>query len=132
MIFSFILILLIIQTAIQLSKTMISEETFMGQTFHKEEVVQIQAIEKLNTWLKLVWSNIENLKCIFLLKFSTPSENHIDMLRKWLWNGKECTITIQTHNVEYIDAMHLIIKLHKIYIYVYILYSNTNNVALLK
>ena len=39
------LILLTIQTVVQLSKTMISEETFMGQIIHKVEVVQIPAIE---------------------------------------------------------------------------------------
>ena len=67
----------------------------MRQTIHKVEVVQINAIEKFRTWLKLLWSNIENvLKSIVSLKFSTPLENHIDMSRKWLWNGKECTITI--------------------------------------
>ena len=67
----------------------------IGQLIHTAEVVQIQAIEKFSIWLKSVWSNIENLlKCIVLLKFSTPSENHIDMTRKWLWNGKECTITV--------------------------------------
>ena len=72
MIFSFILIILTIQTVLLLSKTMISEETFMGQIIHKVEVFQIQAIKKFSTWLKSLWSNIENLlKCIVLLKFST-------------------------------------------------------------
>ena len=85
MIFSFILILLTIQTVIQLSKTMVSEENFMEQIIYTVEVVQIQAIEKFSTWLKSVWSNIENLlKCIVLLKFSTLSEKHTDMTRKWL------------------------------------------------
>ena len=79
----------------ELSKIMISEETFLGQVIHTVEVVQIQTIEKFSTWSKLVLSNIEkHLKYIVLLKFSTPSEKHIDMTRKWLWNGKECIITV--------------------------------------
>ena len=77
---------------------MISEETFMGQIIHKVEVVQIQAIKKVSTWLKLLWSNIENLlKYIVSLKFSISLENHIDMTRKWLWNGKECKL-LYHHN----------------------------------
>ena len=68
MIFSFILILLTTQTALQLSKTMLLEETFMGKIIHKVEVIQIQAIKVY--------------------------KKYIDMTRKWQWNGKECTITV--------------------------------------
>ena len=95
MIFSFILILLSVKTALQVFKTMLSEENFMGQIIHKVEVVQFQVIKKVSTWLKSLWSNIENLlKSIVWLKFSTSSENHINMIRKWQWNGKECTVTV--------------------------------------
>ena len=46
MIFSFILIISAIQTALQQSKTIILEETFMGQLIHKVEVAQFQAIKR--------------------------------------------------------------------------------------
>ena len=45
-IFSFILILSAIQTALQLSKTILSEETFKGQLIHKVEVAHFQAIKR--------------------------------------------------------------------------------------
>ena len=58
-------------------------------------VAQFQATKKVSTWLKSVWSNTDNLlKSIVFLEFSTSSENHIDMIRQWQWNGKECTITV--------------------------------------
>ena len=85
------------QTILQLSKIIILEETYMGQLIHKVEVVQFQAVKKVSTWLKSLslLSNIVNLlKSIVLLKCSTSSENCINMVRKWQWNGKECTITI--------------------------------------
>ena len=67
----------------------------MGQLIHKVEVAQFQAVKKFSTWLKSLWSNIENLlKSIALLKFSTSSESCIDMVRKWQWNGKECTTMV--------------------------------------
>ena len=65
----------------------------MGQLIHKVEVVQFHAVKRFSTWLKSLWSNIENLlKSIVLLKFSTSSESCIDMVRKWQWNGKEYTL----------------------------------------
>ena len=74
---------------------MVLEETFLGQMIHTVETLQIQVVGNFSTWSKLVWSNIEKLlKCIVLLKFSTLSAKHIDMTRKWLWNGKECTINV--------------------------------------
>ena len=64
------------QTVLQVSKIVISEETFMEQLIHKVEVGQFQAVKKFSTWLKSLWSNIENLlKSIALLKFSTSSGN---------------------------------------------------------
>ena len=95
MIFSCILILSAMQTVLQLPKIVIPEKTFMGQLIHKVELVQFQVVKKFSTWLKSLGSNIENLlKSTVLLKFSTSSESCIDMVRKWQWNGKECTTTV--------------------------------------
>ena len=40
-----------IKTVINLSKPIVSEETFLGQIIHTIDVVQGQTVEKFKTWV---------------------------------------------------------------------------------
>ena len=94
MIFSFILILLTIQTVLQLCKIIIQKDTFTGQLIHEVEVVQFQAVKKVIISLEALLSYTENLLKSIVLLFSNSLENHIKLVQKWQWNGKECIITV--------------------------------------
>ena len=82
------------QTVLQLPKIIVHKDTFIGQLIHYVEVVQFQVVKKVSIWLKSLWSYIENLFKSIVLLFSKTSENHIELLRKWQWNGKGCIITV--------------------------------------
>ena len=52
MIFSFILILSILQMVLQVSKIVIQPDTFKGQLVHKVEVIQFYSLKKVIKYLE--------------------------------------------------------------------------------
>ena len=82
------------QTVLQISKIVIQSDTFIAQLIHKVEVMQFYSVKKVIIWLESLWAYIENLIQHIVLLFSKPSENQIELVQKWQWNGRECVITV--------------------------------------
>ena len=79
---------------LQISKIVVQSGTFIGQLNHNMEVVQFQSVKRVSIWLESLRLYIQNLLQSIVLLFSKSLENCIELVRKWLWNGKECVITV--------------------------------------
>ena len=82
------------QTVLQISKIVIQSDIIIGQLTHKVEVMQFYSVKKVIIWLESIWVYIENLLQHIVLLFSKSSENQIELVQKWQWNGRECVITV--------------------------------------